>query len=153
VIFEEAEHLRPGQRRKRGRGQQGEDPCGGHVAGQARAADLAARGVFEHAFGHLGCRGARPAAHHLGAVRAGKAAPANQDLGAEGPFQALPGAVKQRLGVFGGKTERQAQVHVMPAAEIERLTLIGRHTHNRVPCHQPGIGITLAGPGGRLIGQ
>jgi hypothetical protein len=153
VIFEEVEHLRPGQRRKRGRGQQREDPGGGHVAGQARAADLAAGGMLEHAFAQLGCHRARPAAHHLGAVRAGEAVPAHQDLGAEGLFQAPPGAVKQCLGVFGGQTERHAQVHVMPASEIERLTLVGGHAHNRAPRHQPGVGIALAGPGGRLIGE
>jgi len=89
VVGEEVEHFRPGQRRKHGRGQQGEDPRGGNVARPVWPADLAAARVLEHALSHLRRHDTRPAGHHLGTVRAG-VAPADQDLGAERPLQALP---------------------------------------------------------------
>jgi hypothetical protein len=80
-------------------------------------------------------------------------APADQDLDPESPRQVLPGPSLEGLGVLGGKTEDQARVHIMPANQFQDLEFIGRHAGSRVPRHQPRIGILLAGPGGRLVGQ
>ena len=153
VVVEEVEYLRAGRRRQHGDGEHGEDPRGRHIAGQAGRADAAARGVLEHAVPDFGRHRARPAAHHLGAVRASVAAPADQDLGPESPFQVLPGPDQQHLNVLGRQAEDQAEVDVVPAAQIERLLLVGRHARHRVPRHQPEIGVALAGPRGRLVGE
>jgi hypothetical protein len=133
VVFEEAEHLRPGQRRESGRRQPGEDTPGRDVTGQVRVADRAADCVLQHAGPDLRRHLARPAAGHLSQVRAGLGAPADQDLGGERPFQVLLAPVKENLSVLGRQAKHQAKVNLMPAGEFKRLELVGRQTRRREP--------------------
>jgi hypothetical protein len=107
--------------------------------------------VVEQAVLQGGGGDAGPAAHHVGAVRAGVALP-DQNLGGESPFEVPSGPVQEFLRLSRGQAEHQAQVHVVPAVQLERLHLLGIHARDRLPGHQPGIGVTVVRAGRRLIG-
>ena len=107
------------------------------------------------------------------ASRSGQAAPAGQDLGAERPFQVLPGAVQQVRGGRGRQAENLAEVHVVAAGEVERLEFVrppgssprsttsaghrrqaaGPATRRRRPGAPPGAGGIPRGPASRATGR
>ncbi len=151
LVADEREHLQPVKRGEFGRGEQGEDPGRGHVAGSARSARGAGGGVLEHPVPDRRGRDARPGAHHPGAVRAGPA-PADQDLRRDGEFQILPGPVQQSPYLGGRQAEYQAQVHFVPAGQLEGLNLRRVQARDRVLGHQPAVGVILLRPGDRVVG-
>jgi hypothetical protein len=103
---------------KRNHRQQREHPRRGYVARQSRTADRACRGVPENPVSQLLCHRSGPAAHHLGAIGTGMAAPADQDFGTKCSFQVLPSAVKQCPCVQRGHAEHKPEIDVMAAGEV-----------------------------------